>query len=109
MKKILVLMLIIIPVIAFAGEWYAGGNLHRKLMRDWVAASYSNRLATSADFVVTATPKPQQVQLFTNNTRPLKVKAFGLETCISETAEEPSTMSMKVAEIAAVCFMLMGY
>ena len=108
MKKTLLAILVLIPVIAFAGEWYAGGNLHSKMGRNWVKASYSNRLATCADFVLNATPKSQQVPLF-NKERVFKQKAIALEACISETTKEPSSRSMQNAEIAAACLMIMGY
>jgi hypothetical protein len=33
-------------------EWYEGGTLHKKTMREWKAATYENKLATCADFIV---------------------------------------------------------
>lgn len=92
-----------------ANKWYAGGNLHGKLGSDWVDATYNNRLATSADFVVSVTPEAQKFQLFENNELPLKERAFGLEVCISETTKEEITMNMEISEIAAACIILMGY
>lgn len=32
-------------------NWYKGGNLHEKRVRDWRVATYRNKLATCADFV----------------------------------------------------------
>jgi len=35
-------------------NWYKGGNLHNKTALDWQKASYSNKLATCADFITKA-------------------------------------------------------
>ena len=49
--------LIIIFMIIFcvwpvsAREWYENGNLHEASIRQWKAATYSNKLATSAGFI----------------------------------------------------------
>ncbi|MDY7001613.1 MAG: hypothetical protein SVS15_07515, partial [Thermodesulfobacteriota bacterium] len=40
------------PLTVNCGEWYEGGNLHRATVEEWNNASYSNKIATSADWVV---------------------------------------------------------
>ena len=58
-------------------SWFEGGNLHRATVKQWKAASYSNRLATSADFVAAS----QDVDY--GNLAEFKTMATKLEKCIS--------------------------
>ena len=39
------------PAVPVTQEWYEGGTLHRVPVRTWLAAPYSDRLATSADLL----------------------------------------------------------
>ena len=85
-------------------EWYEGGALHRVTLGRWASAPYRDRLATSADFVATS--------LETNGKRPrsmddLKSQAINLELCITATAGDGEEDQLKVAEIAALCWILL--
>jgi hypothetical protein len=83
-------------------EWYSGGTLHKKTIADWRAATYENRLATCADFVM---------GLGKYETLPpdLKERATAFEACISDAVAGGSVDHQQVSEIAAVCAVSMGY
>ena len=50
----LFLLTITKPSIASASQWYESGTLHEASIRQWKAATYSNKLATSAGFITAA-------------------------------------------------------
>jgi hypothetical protein len=79
----------------------SGGTLNGKTARDWKAASYSNRLATSADLVAKA-GNPSSMQ-------DMKAKSTQVEACVSEVVNDPKIQKLAVNELAAGCFILLGY
>lgn len=91
-------------------EWYEGGDLHDANLSEWRSASRSNKLATSADFVVKikikeGTPK-SQIDL-----DGMKPEAEQMMKCITETAgdkSEEAIDSQNVSEIAALCHGMMN-
>ena len=82
-------------------ECYSGGTLHDKTIADWRAATYENRLATCADFVM-------KLGKYESLPADLKERATQLEICISKAAES-GLGERKVAEFGAVCAVYMGY
>lgn len=86
---------------ASAGEWYEGGTLHKATARQWNAATYRNRLATSADFIAAAKAA--------SDMKELRARAAGLERCISEGTDDPRLQDLRVSEVAAACIILLGY
>jgi hypothetical protein len=70
----LIWLVVFATAAAPAEEWYQGGTLHKSTGREWHAATYRNRLATSADFVARAKAASTR--------RELLVRAVGLERCI---------------------------
>lgn len=55
-------VLVALAACASRKDWYAGGSLHDAKMADWYAASYANRLATTADFLSHHLVKVRRVQ-----------------------------------------------
>ncbi len=90
-----------------AAEWYEGGTLHKATLIEWRAATNSNRLATAADIAYTLLSRKVVV------TSPQQIRSFAkeLEKCVSGVADEPAgwDLSLKVAEIAGMCAILMGW
>jgi hypothetical protein len=82
-------------------EWYAGGNLSRASIGEWKAATYENKLATSADMVAT-------LKKFSSMDE-MKAAAVELEQCVSKVAEGPQAEQQRVNEVAAACAILLGY
>ena len=94
-------------------QWSKGGTLHRATVAEWRRASYRDRLATSADFMVAIFKNSGTVL---NSTAQLRLPAVELETCISElsvtgvtdvTADELSTAP--VYSLAAICGMRLKF
>ncbi len=93
-----------------AGKWYSGGTLHDKTLKEWYNASYKNRLATSADFITSATPENKHSLLFKNNMNVLKYRASSLEKCITDSSKGLDEIYvMKIAESATACFILLKF
>ena len=82
-------------------EWHKGGTLHQSSAAQWKSASAANRLATSADFASRIRPSRSMADL--------KVRAFELETCISEAVDDPRLDIMRIPDVAASCAILLGY
>ena len=73
-------------------------------MREWRAAPYSDRLATSADFVVTIMERNgATIPSFDS----LKPQAIVLEREISDANRDGSMDSKNVSEVASVVSLLM--
>lgn len=49
---VLFLLTVIKPVIISANEWYKGGTLHEASIKQWNNATYNNKLATCAGFII---------------------------------------------------------
>jgi len=84
-----------------AAEWYEGGTLHKASAREWHAATLENQLASSAD-MLTATKAASGMDQ-------LKVRATALRTCITEATNDRSLYEQKVADIGALCIVILGY
>lgn len=82
-----------------ANKWYVGGTLHRAQMREWSRASYSNRLATCADFVTGQLQREGKTITSVDELRPLAEK---LELNISAANEGGAADNQDVSEIAAL-------
>jgi len=99
--KTICLLLLLYPSILIADEWYEGGTLHRATAQQWHDASSENRLATAADFAASA-----DTSVGLNE---LRERASALQICISTATSDSSLGSLKVAEVAAVCIIQLGY
>lgn len=80
--------------------WYAGGTLHKATASEWLRATDSNRLATSADWVTATIGIETQAKH--------KEQSEELKECVDETAEV-SPPEMKAAELAVSCSVLFGW
>lgn len=88
-----------------ATEWYSGGTLHEATVGEWHQATYANRLATCADFVVVANRAEAERDFST-----VKPKAIELEKCITESTKDIAEIQHhQVTEYAAICLILLGY
>ena len=84
-------------------QWYEGGTLHSTSVADWRAANYRNRLATSADFAMTALNRKGVTLSSMSELRP---KAQALEICVSEAAKPPTAGTLRIVELATQCVIL---
>ncbi len=83
-------------------KWATGGTLHESTIAEWRKASYSNRLATSADFVVVVL----DIYDFSDMDK-IKQEATDLEECISTAASGGDVDNEQVATVAAYCSVLL--
>lgn len=88
-----------------ATEWYSGGTLHNSTMKEWRQASYSDRLATAADFSATLLQKQGRTVRSMNDLRPI---AVALEAAISETGRGGIADNQSTSDIAAASWILIN-
>lgn len=81
--------------------WYAGGTLHKGTVKQWRNASYTNRLATSADFVAST----QEVDF--GDMDVFKKMASETEECISTAVLDGDFDNQKVSDFAVSCLLLL--
>jgi hypothetical protein len=105
----LMIVLFIFPLFVSAdNSWYEGGALHRATVSQWNKASYSNKLATAADWAMVR-PKIKDKVEQTGDMETLKPFAVELIQCVDEAAAGKGYDNMKVSELAASCMILMGW
>ena len=80
-------------------EWYSGGTLHHATMREWSQATYHNRLATCADFVVGTLERQGTTVTSIEAIKPL---AADLERGISNTNTDGVADNCTVPDVAAL-------
>ena len=85
--------------------WYEGGTLYNATMGEWYRASRRDRLATCANFVTFMLKHEGQSPRDMEHLREL---ASSLVTCTSEAGDDIQLHGMKVKELAASCWVLMG-
>lgn len=78
-------------------SWFKGGTLHKLKGRDWQNATYSNRLATSADFIAAT----QNVDY--GDIPSFKEMAIDLEICISAATDGGYADNEDLTFIASFC------
>jgi len=87
---------------AAAGTGMFGqGTLHSASASEWAAASASDRLATSADFV--------RAVGGANDAADLKLRATELNACITEAVSGSPPENLSAKDVAAACMVLLGY
>lgn len=85
------------PSISASGSWFSGGTLHKSTVAEWRKAPYSNRLATSADFIAAT----QDVDY--GDLNEFKLWATDLENCISIAVSGGNVDSELVSFVSALC------
>lgn len=80
-----------------SSSWFSGGTLHKSYVAEWRKASYTNRLATAADFVAAT----QEVDY--SNLNEFKAWATDLETCISTAVSGGDVDTELVSFISSLC------
>ena len=89
-------------------KWYSGGSLHRATIKQWNDATYSNKLATAADWTLKV-PGIQGKLLQSATMEPLRPYAFLLVECVDEAGSGKGGERNDAAEMAAACIILMGW
>ena len=69
-------------------EWYQGGTLHDKTMREWAKSNTDNKLATCGYIIVTAYKKGSlKLDLSSIDTDLIKIYAFTLMMALDKSVE----------------------
>lgn len=93
--------------IATTLEWHQGGTLHQAKVAAWKQSVYRNKLATSADFIVSASKKTKQEIRQSGNLDSLKYLAGELVTCINTATEGIDNINHhSVSQYGAMCLIL---
>jgi hypothetical protein len=100
-------LLLIHPFVADA-EWYSGGTLHRATVGEWRNASYRDKLATAADWAL-AYDRVKNTVLRSGSMETLKPYAIDLVTCVDGASGPSGNDSLRVAQLAASCIVLLGW
>lgn len=92
-------------------KWYEGGTLHQAVVSEWVEATYSNKLATSADMITGLYQDGSLKDEITNKIKGIddfKPLAVALTVCINEATRDldKKLEKMQVAEVATMCIIL---
>jgi Domain of unknown function (DUF4190) len=85
-------------------EWYEGGTLHRATVKEWREATYTDRLATAADWALTMLEKSGNKPASTDALKPF---AVDLEACVTTTATGGNAEGQRASEVAAMCWVLL--
>ncbi len=85
-------------------RWYEGGTLHDSPASQWLTASYRDKIATSADWVVTMRGQDQYDGSIANAIPDAKA----MVTCLNEALAGPVIPKDSLGYLAAVCVRLMG-
>ena len=89
-------------------EFYDGGTLHSATVAEWHNATPENRLATASDFTVAIIGEKKIKKL--GSMKAVKTLATDMVTCIDTgTKDIPEVQQQKVADMAAVCAVLMEW
>lgn len=92
-----------------AKQWFEGGTLHKSILSTWKKADYPNRLATSADIVMTLSRIKFLKFTILPTSSEMKKYAVPMEKCISEVAKDQKMSSQKTGEIASMCAITLGW
>lgn len=89
-------------------NWYEGGNLHQKTLKEWTLATSENKLATCGDFAVSH-PRIKGIIKNKNNIEAAKPYAVQLVTAIDKAAEGQGAENQKISEVAAAAMLLLKW
>ncbi|MBL4807523.1 MAG: hypothetical protein JKY31_09570 [Rhodobacteraceae bacterium] len=88
-------------------SWFQGGTLHDSTIEEWSAATYTNQLATAADWTAGVIGQDEFERIGLEGVRR---KAGNLINCIKGSTDELSGLgALSTAEIGAACILLMGW
>ena len=106
MKGFILIVCFMVSSLSYA-QWYNGGNLHKATTKQWLNATYENKLATSADWAITAPVIKKYVQS-SGSMSALQPYAIWLMSCVNAAAPSPQAPK-KIVNIASLCLVSGGY
>lgn len=104
------LLVILMTVSASAQEWYENGTLHSSTVKEWKQAEYENKIATSADWIISGSKSIKTKVMNSGNLNNLKPFCKELVVCIDgATKDHTNWDASATTEVAATCMTLMGW
>jgi len=103
---LIVLLLANVSIVTAGSKWYSGGTLHKATVWRWKNATYTNKLATAADWCMNI---PSIKKSRNRNIENLRPYAIQLMRCVDEACAGQGYEKMRVSKVAASCLILMGY
>ncbi|MBU2547487.1 MAG: hypothetical protein KKB20_03665 [Proteobacteria bacterium] len=89
-------------------HWYENGTLHKASVAEWNKATYENKLATAADWLLTTPQAKAKIQI-DGSIDILKPYAVKLVECINDATSDKGYGKMSVVEWASSCLMLIRW
>lgn len=100
MRTLVGIALLLVSSISSA-QWYVGGTLHSRTLKEWHAASTANKHATLADMVGKA--------LNIRSPDAVRFKVVEVAACMDVVAAEKSLRFQPVPDMVVGCMMQLGY
>lgn len=92
-------------------EWYEGGNLFSKKVKQWKKATYENKLATCGSFLALMFSKhwPNNFVVWTNSIDHLKSYAEQLVETINHACDHEDLEKIDVSEMLNLGINILGF
>ena len=103
---LIVLLLANVSIVTAGNKWYSGGTLHNATVWRWKNATYTNKLATSADWCMKIPSIKRSINRNIENLRPYAIQ---LIRCMDEACAGQGYEKTRAVTVAASCLLLMGY
>jgi len=115
MKRIVGIVFAIVIAFGISGcsenkKWYEHATLHKSTIKVWKKATQEDKLATSADWILTASPRISNEIKNSGNIDNLKPYANELVECINKSIDGVDTIDdQQTTQSAITCMTLMGW
>jgi hypothetical protein len=115
MKKILGIVFAVVIALGVSGcsenkKWYDHATLHKSTIEVWKKATKEDKLATSADWILTASPRISSEIKSSGSIDNLKPYANELVECIDKSINGVDTINnQQTTQSAIMCMTLMGW
>jgi hypothetical protein len=83
-------------------EWYEDGTLHKATVEDWINATTENKLATTADWLISVPKIREKLEDGSRSVDSIKPFAESIVSCV-DTATKGMPKNGKIVEAGALC------
>lgn len=109
MKKILMIIMLMVAM-SSASEWWEGGTLHGASVKEWKQATYSNKMATSADWILTLYNEGSLTgKIVFNSPDDVKILCKSMVSALDDAVSEGGYKGEQIALVSAMIMMLAGW
>ena len=97
-----------LPYFSRAEQWYVGGTLQDATVSQWQEASYENKLATAAIWVIME-PEVRKITQKSRTMSTVRPYAEELVGCIGSISADHIGSAQNVSSLAATCIASLGW